>query len=115
LSTLSVTFITITCDGACGKSVTFAQTQEEERQAVKDNPWMNTVRVLQSKDKRQFLYCSDQCEIEAASAGNHNPLEEKKIATSVNQSQIDFAARAAHIAAEANKAMKSGSGISVHQ
>ncbi len=115
MSTLSVSFVTITCDGGCGNTATFASTQEEEKQAVKDHPWMNTVRVLQTRDKRQYQYCSDKCEIEAANAGTHNPLEEKKIATTVNQSHIDFAARAAHMAAEANKAMKTGAGIQVHQ
>lgn len=115
MTTLAVSFVTISCDGTCGKTATFAQTQEEETQAAKDHPWLNTIRIIQTRDKRQFSYCSDQCEIEATGSGVHNKLEEKKIATSVNQSHIDFAARAAHIAAEANKALKSGAGISVHQ
>lgn len=112
---MSVSFVTVTCDGKCGQTVTFAQTQEEEKQALKDHPWLNSMRVIQTRDKRQFQYCSDSCEIEAVSTGIHNIAEEKKIATNVNQSQIDFAARAAHIAAKANEALKTGAGISVHQ
>jgi hypothetical protein len=115
LSTIISSFATVSCDGECGKTVTFAQTQEGEKEALATNPWLNTMRLIQRLDKKQFSYCSDECEIKSAGAGNHNTPEEKKIQTVVNQSQVDLAARAAHAAAEATKAMKSGIGIQVHQ
>lgn len=113
MSSFSVSFVTISCD-QCDKNATFAQTQEDEKEAVVKNPWLDTVRIVQTRDKRQFLYCSDECEIKATSKGTHNKQEQKKIVPG-NASQIDLAARAEHIARQATQAMKAGSGIEVHQ
>lgn len=114
MSTVIVSFATVSCDGDCGKSVTFAQTPLEEKAAFDTHAWLNSMRIIQTMDKRQFSYCSDECEIKASGTGVHNKLEPKTIVAG-NQSQIDLAARAEHIAAQATKAMKSGSGIQVHQ
>lgn len=113
MTTVISSFATVSCDGECGKTVTFAQTQEGEKEAFDSNAWLNGMRMVQTIDKRQFSYCSDECEIKAVSSGAHNKVE-KKIITG-NQSQVDLAAKAAHAAAQATQAMKSGAGIQIHQ
>jgi len=92
---------TITCD-ACEKTVTFDMDQHQE--ALKDNPWMNTTRLVQSGDGRPFLYCSDSCEVTGAGTGNHYIPEPKKI---IETPQVG-AAQAIKIAAEAAKQAREG-------
>lgn len=112
MSVVNSTFVTISCDAVnCGKTVTFAQTQADEAAAIEANPWLSTVRFIQTLDKRALSYCSDQCEVLATGQGLHNKLEPKKIVTVGNQAQVDLAAQAATRAAQATAALKQGSGV----
>ena len=115
MSTIVTSYVTISCDAeGCGKTATFNQTQEAENEAIKDNPWLNTVRFVQTMDKRKVQYCSDACEVLATGQGLHNPLEPKKIVPG-NQRDVNLAAQAAETAAKAQAAMKAGTGIQVVQ
>jgi len=111
---------TFTCNGIeCTKTVTFEQTQDQLglKQAVDANPWMKTIRLVQSVfNGRNFLYCSDECELSAVAAGSHNPEEPKKIiAMPAGANAIAAAAAAAKAAEEGTKALKSGADIGLHQ
>jgi hypothetical protein len=101
-------FVTISCDGPeaeCGKSVTFAATENDKNEAERNNPWLMTLRNVNTADKRSLCYCSDECEIKAAGLGAHNA---RTILTATGQSQVNLAALAAAKAKAATAALKSG-------
>lgn len=111
MSIQQLTFITITCD-TCRKTVTFEATEESQKEAVHDNPWLNTHRAIQTWDARKFGYCSDECEAKAIVTGVHNKLE-KRIVEASSQAQVDLAAKAAQQAAQANAALHQGSPVTL--
>jgi hypothetical protein len=109
MATVVSSFVTIGCDAAeCGKTVTFPQTPEAEKEAIQDNPWLNCMRFVQTIKGEKFGYCSDECEIKGAATGNHN---QKKIVTEgVSPAQATLLAQAQERARQATEAMKSGHG-----
>jgi hypothetical protein len=110
LSTVQTTFLTVSCDGpGCTKSVTFPGTEQGQLEAMRDAPWLNSLRIVQTSDKRQLGYCSDECEANAVGNGSHNKLE-KRIITATGQ-QVDLAARAAEQARQTNAALHQGSPV----
>jgi hypothetical protein len=100
----------MTCDNeGCDKTVTFNMKDAEA--VVKENPWLNNGRFVQTGDRRGFFYCSDVCEINAVGKGTHNIPEPKKIVDvpGVNAAQaIKIAAQAAEEAKAGTKALKAG-------
>jgi hypothetical protein len=105
---LDVQVRTISCE-QCDKTVTFSM--KDHQQVVKDNTWLNTSRVIQTGDGRNFLYCSDECEIAGIGTSKHNVPEPKKIVDvpQVGAAQaIKIAAQAAESAKEGTKALKTG-------
>jgi hypothetical protein len=66
-------FRTIACDGPnCGKTVTFNQSDKEEaKKVISDNPWLHAARLVQAAG-RNFVYCSDLCEVEAIRTFNRH-------------------------------------------
>ena len=101
-------FVTISCDGPeseCGKSVTFAATEQDKNEAEHNNPWLTSLRNVNTSDKRSLCYCSDECEIRAAGLGAHNA---RTIISAGNQSQVNLAALAAAKAKAATAALKAG-------
>jgi hypothetical protein len=112
MSTVIAQFVTITCDSPeCQHTVTFAQNEAAQAEAVHDNPWMSTLRFINVPDNRKFGYCSDTCEAEGIKTGQHNPIEQKKIDPSVaTPAQIQLAALAADNARKATEALKTGQG-----
>lgn len=114
MSIVDIAIRTITCNGPnCTRTVTFEQSQAE--QIVRDNPWLNSIRVIQvTGSKRNLSYCSDTCEVDGITSGAHNPVEEKPaLITSANEASIRQAAQLAAQAEAATKAIKAGSGISL--
>jgi len=111
LSTVIAQFVTITCDSPeCQHTVTFAQNEAAQAEAVHDNPWMSTLRFINVPDNRKFGYCSDTCEAEGIKTGQHNPIEQKKIEAVGTPGQIHLAAKAAEAARQATEALKTGQG-----
>jgi hypothetical protein len=109
--TISNTFVTITCDGPnCVKTITFPQTTEGEQEAVQANPWLTSVRFVQTPDQRKFIYCGDECEIKAAGAGSHN---KKVLVAPQGPNSVDLAAQAAARAAQATQALKAGGPVTL--
>jgi hypothetical protein len=112
---------TIKCDApGCDKTVTYAES--EAAQAIKDNPWVRTVRILQNvfslnpqQPPRVFVYCSDPCEVKGVESGAHNPIEKKIIQPPTGDALA--AVKAAAAAAEANRAgtqaLKEGRDVSI--
>jgi hypothetical protein len=112
---------TIKCDAAgCDKTVTFAQSEAE--QAVKDNPWIRTVRILQNifspnpqQPPKVFVYCSDTCEVKGVESGAHNPVEKKIIQMPSGDAlaAVKAAAAAAEAARVGTQALKEGRDVSI--
>jgi hypothetical protein len=120
MSILDTTFRTITCNGPnCKKSVTFEPPRNNqvppktgEIFAAPENSWLNTTfRTLQASDGRNFCYCSDTCEVEAAGTGVHNRPEPKKIVEMPAAGSAEFvrlAAEAAKAREQADKDLRNG-------
>ena len=102
-------FISITCEGpGCEKTVTFEQKDAQE--VFGETAWLKTGRVIQTNDQRNFYYCSDQCEIGGIAAGNHNPVEKKKVISIDGGGTAAIKQAAAQAAAQeaATKAIREG-------
>lgn len=113
MSVVLSSFLTFTCDGGCGRTVTVLQTDEAFSEAVRENPWLNSFRnVITTPDQRKFGYCSDECEANGIKTGSHNKLE-RAVITPGNQNQIELAAKAAANAARATAALKQGANVSL--
>lgn len=113
MSTVQTVFITVSCDGpGCDKSVTFPGTEQGQAEATQDSPWMNSLRIVQTPDKRQLGYCSDECEAKAVGTGSHNKIE-KRLISGASQQQVDLAARAAEHARQANQALRQGNPVTI--
>ncbi len=110
MSFVQSSFVTISCDGPeCDKTATFAANDEANQQAQRDNPWLLSHRAVQTPDRRNLSYCSDECEAKAVATGAHNKLE-KRIIPGANAQSVDLAAQAAEHARKATEALKQGSG-----
>ena len=111
MSTIINSFVTVTCDGdGCPKTITFPQTQEGEQEAIQNNPWLSSLRFVQTTDGRKYSYCSDECEAKGLGTGKHNKLE-KRIVSVGGPNAIEMAAQAAARAQKANEALHQGSGV----
>jgi hypothetical protein len=110
VSTVISSFATISCDGECGKTITFPQTKEGEQEALQSTPWLNAIRFVNTPDGRKFVYCNDECEIKAAGAGNHN---QKVVVQATAPNSVDLAAQAAARAAQATQALKVGGPVTL--
>lgn len=100
---------TVTCN-QCNTSATFEVHQQGvAKETLTQYPWLTIGRIIGTPDGRQYFYCSDKCEIEAAATGVHNPVEQKKIIDApANAQAIAQAAASAKAAEEANKAIRAG-------
>lgn len=111
MSIVDSQFRTITCN-TCGKTVTF---EPKDTVTVNDaNSWLKTLRVIQTFQGRNYCYCSDECELAGVAAGNHNPVEVKKI-IAPSGNLVAQAAAAAKAAEETTKALKEGAGVVLQQ
>lgn len=108
MSTVNTTFVTISCDSeGCANTATFPGNEEGEKQAFADNQWMNSLRFVNTVDQRKYVYCSDTCEAKALATGVHN---KRVIVPAAGPNDAALAAQAAHRAAVATEALKSGKG-----
>jgi hypothetical protein len=119
-------FRTISCDGPkCTKSAELLEVtssnQEQQPgikaaldQKLKETPWLQSPRVVQAAGK-QFLFCSDPCLVDAASAGMFVPEEEKKILTPTGNAtaQIRAALEGKAREAAADAALRSGAPLQI--
>lgn len=100
---------TIKCDNVeCNKDITFDRRQEKE--TFEANPWLKAVRLVQTVDQRNLVYCSDVCEIAGAKSGTHNLPVPKKIIEVGSTALVNAAAAAAAAAKASDEALKSGNG-----
>jgi len=101
---------TITCNGPeCPKTVTFDRRREKETFEFPGNEWMKTIRIVQTVDARNLVYCSDTCETKGIATGEHNLPEPKRLVEGVaNAAAIQAAADAAKMAEQATAAIKAG-------
>jgi hypothetical protein len=110
-------FRTVTCDGpSCKKTVTFEQKQDQSgvKEAMEKEPWIKTCRVTQQvSGGRNFVYCSDTCELEGVASGKHNPEERKVIVAPQGANALQLAAAQAAAAEAATKALKEGAGVTL--
>jgi hypothetical protein len=108
LSEVISNYVTITCDATgCDKTVTFLGTDDGGKKVVQENPWMNSLRTVQTISGRKFIYCSDECEAKGVGAGSHN---QQVIVTPQAGNAVDLAAQAAERARQATEALKTGHG-----
>ena len=111
MSTTQTTVINIACDGTgCDKNVSFLATQEGQAAALRDNPWLENIRTIQNPVGMKFTYCSDTCEADGIGKSKHN---KPTIIHQGNAQQVAAAAKAQELAAQAQAAMKQGSGIEI--
>jgi hypothetical protein len=102
---------TLKCDGPeCNKSLSFDITQQKETFDNPANAWLKAIRVVQTIDQREFVYCNDVCEIMGAKSGQHNLPQAKAIIDSANTAQIQAAAAAADAARKSTENLKTGQG-----
>ncbi len=101
---------TITCNGPeCPRTVTFDRRLEKETFETVGNEWLKAVRVVQTVDARNLVYCSDTCEAKGIATGSHNLPEPKRLVEgTANAAAIAQAANAAKLAEEATAAIKRG-------
>ncbi len=111
MSVVDLQYRTISCN-SCDKTVTYEH-PKDLAVTVEANPWIKQGRFVQTGDQRNFLYCSDLCEIKGIETGLHGIQEAPKVSIPQGgaHAQIAAAAAAAKQAEEANKALKSGSPI----
>lgn len=69
---------TIKCDNPkCDKEVSFSPQNSEQIVALPD--WVRTTRSITLGNNQRFIYCSDVCEVEGVTTGNHNVPEPPKV------------------------------------
>jgi len=61
-------------------------------------------------DKRQYVYCGDECEVKATGAGKHNP---RVVVQAIAPNAVNLAAQAAAQAAQATQALKAGGPVTL--
>lgn len=112
MARLQQQFVTLTCDGPeCKNTVTYDATQEANISV--DIPWFKTIRIAQNAQGRNFLYCSDICEIANVGLGAHNPVEPRTIVVPEGANAQAIAAANAKAAQDATKALKTGSPVTL--
>jgi len=106
---------TITCNGPeCPHTVTFDRREEKQTFDAPGNEWMKSVRIIQTVDGRNIVYCSDACEIKGVATGSHNlPTPKKIIDAPASSASIQAAAAAAKRAEEATAALKAGAPVTI--
>jgi len=78
---------TIKCDAeGCESSATFNPQDVEQIKALPE--WVRAYRVVNRGDRKAFGYCSDVCEVNGITAGNHNVPEPKKVTEVTSQAEI---------------------------
>jgi|SRR5208282_3032447 len=93
---------TIKCDNTkCNKEVTFDLQNQAEIAALPD--WLRTYRNVVLGNQTKFGYCSDVCEVEGVTTGNHNVPEPKQVQEATAADANRVAAQAAVV-----EAMKTG-------
>ena len=91
---------TIKCDiEGCTNEVTFNPQNVDEVKALPE--WVRGYRVTQRGDRKSFGYCSDVCEVQGITAGNHNVPEPKKVTEVTSLEEV----KQAVANAEASKAL----------
>ncbi|MDA4130151.1 MAG: hypothetical protein OK457_05235 [Thaumarchaeota archaeon] len=110
MSIIDVQYRTITCN-TCGKTVTF--NQADAQKVTEENPWLKTVRIVQTAQGRNFVYDSDVCEIEATGKGAHNPEERKQIVLPEGTNAMQMAAAQAAEAEKTTDALRRGAPVTV--
>lgn len=103
---------TIKCDGpGCAREQLLFDRKEEQVVFGKpENAWVKGLRLVQTADGRQFMYCSDECEVKGAGTGQHNLPEPKKIIEAGNAAAVAAAAKIAEARTAAEKAVREGTG-----
>jgi hypothetical protein len=106
---------TITCNGPeCKHTVTFDRRLEKQTFDTPGNEWMKSIRIVQTVDARNLVYCSDACEAKGVETGSHNLPEPKRIVDGVaNAAAIEAAAQAAKQAEAATAALKAGQPVTL--
>ncbi|VVB52896.1 Uncharacterised protein [uncultured archaeon] len=113
MSVVQSTFVTVSCDGPdCQKTITFEATEKGNAEAIRDNAWLTTHRAIQTSDRRNLGYCSDECEAKGLATGAHNKLEQR-IITGASSQSVDLAVRAAAQAKAATDAIKHGAPVTL--
>lgn len=93
---------TIKCDNKnCTKEVSFSPESPEQVVALPD--WVRTTRSVSLGNGNRFMYCSDVCEVEGVTTGDHNVPEPKQV-----QEATPADAQRAIAAAKVVEAMKTG-------
>ncbi len=102
----------IKCDaeGCTKPQLTFDRKEEQQFFAKPENTWVTGMRLVQTADGRQFMYCSDECEVKGAATGKHNLPEPKKIIETGNAAAVAAAAKLAEARTAAEKAVREGTG-----
>ena len=107
MSIIQQTFKTVTCNGPeCKNTVTFEAGQEQA--VAEEKAWFKTLRMIQTAQGRNYVYCSDACEIANVAVGLHNPEERKNIIVPEGANAMAQAEQQAKIAEAAARAMKAG-------
>ena len=115
MSIVDVQYRTVTCNAPnCPHTITY-ENPTGANAALEANPWLKTVRLVQTADQRVFSYCSDLCEIAGIETGLHNIQEKPKVEIPQGsaQAQIAAAAVAAKRSENASKAIKDGQPITI--
>lgn len=95
-----VTTRTISCDNkGCDKSLKFDPANQEEVAALPD--WLRTTRSVSLGNGQRFTYCSDVCEVQGVTTGQHNVPEPPKVQPA-NEGDL----RRAVVEAKVTEAMK---------
>lgn len=102
----------VKCDRpGCPSEAKYDALNKESVATVKvENPWIQSIRIVKAQDGREFLYCSDICEIEQIKLGVHNPPEQKRIIEAGSTAAVQAAAAAADAARQSDINLKAGTG-----
>lgn len=105
----------IKCDGeGCTKpQLTFDRKEEQQVFAQPENAWVKGLRLVNTADGRNFMYCSDECEVKGAASGKHNIPEPKKIIETGNAAAVAAAAKLAEARQAAEKGVREGTGANI--
>ena len=103
---------TVSCDRlGCTSTVTFdALNPEGRKNAESESPWMKDIRTVKRVgDQKEFLYCSDECEVLNAGDGVHKaPVLPPQVIAHGDQASIRAAAERAKALKEGDKALRDG-------
>lgn len=84
MSIQDTTLRTIACDnekcvGDGGKKATVTFNPQNQEEITKLPDWLRTTRTITLGNNTRFTYCSDVCEVEGVTTGNHNVPEPKQV------------------------------------